>query len=48
MIAPTHCTREPSMIAQRLPKRSLMIGTRGRDKIAPREYAAAIMPFSEP
>jgi hypothetical protein len=48
MIAPMHIMTEPPRIDQRLPNLSLMIGMKGRDKIPPREYAAAMIPLSEP
>jgi hypothetical protein len=43
-----HIMTEPPKIDQRLPNFSLMIGTNGNDRIAPREYAAAMIPAREP
>lgn len=45
---PTIMTDEPKTIHQRLPKRSLTKGIKGRAQIAPSEYAAAIIPSNEP
>jgi hypothetical protein len=39
---------EPPNIDQRLPNFASMIGINGSDRIAPREYAAAMIPLSDP
>lgn len=41
-------TSEPPKIDHRLPNLSFTMGMSGSDKIAPSEYAAAMMPLSEP
>ena len=48
MIAPMHIMTEPAKIDHRLPNFSLTIGMNGSDKIAPREYAAAMIPLRDP
>jgi hypothetical protein len=48
MIAPMIITQEPPKIEPRRPNLSLTIGMKGRDRMAPREYAAEIIPFSDP
>lgn len=39
---------EPPKIDHLLPNLSFTIGMKGRDIMAPKEYAAAMMPLSEP
>lgn len=39
---------EPPKIDHRRPRRSLMIPTNGKERMAPSEYAAAMMPFKDP
>jgi hypothetical protein len=41
-------THDPPKIDPLLPSLSLTIGMKGNDRMAPSEYAAAIMPLSEP
>lgn len=48
MIAPATMMAEPTKMVQRLPNLSLTTPTKGSDKMAPREYAAAMMPLSSP
>jgi hypothetical protein len=48
MIAPMIMTTEPAKMEPLRPHLSLTIGTRGRERIAPSEYAAAMIPLSEP
>lgn len=48
MMAPTTMVIEPRAMDHLRPNLSLTMGTRGRDKMAPREYAALIMPLRAP
>jgi hypothetical protein len=48
MIDPIIMMIEPYMIEPRRPTQLSTIGMKGREIIAPSEYAAAMMPFSEP
>lgn len=48
MMAPTIMTIEPRAMDHLRPNLSLMMGTRGRDRMAPREYAALMMPLRAP
>lgn len=48
MSAPMTMMSEPPKMDHRLPNLSFTIGISGRDRMAPSEYAAAMMPLSEP
>lgn len=44
----TTIMNDPMKMDQRLPSRSLIIGINGKDKMAPRGYAAAMIPLRDP
>lgn len=48
MIAPNTMMTDPPKMDHRRPNLSLTMGMNGSDKMAPSEYAAAMMPFREP